>query len=66
MNPQVRYYGAWILLLGSLVGWPLSIFWFARGEPVFVLSLSWLALTLTSIDIIETTDVRRKQEEEDE
>lgn len=40
--------------------------WWAKDEPDFVLSLSWLAITLTALDIIETTDVRVNQEEDDE
>jgi hypothetical protein len=48
---------AWALLIGSLVGWPLSIFVWAKTEPKFVLSLSWLALTLTALDILFTAQV---------
>jgi hypothetical protein len=58
---------AWVLLVGSLIGWGGSLVgvWFA-SEPIGVLSLSWLAITLTALDIIETTDVRRKQEDGDD
>lgn len=48
----------WILLILSLVGWPLSLFWWAKDEPPFVLSLSWLALVLTAIDILFTAQVK--------
>jgi hypothetical protein len=62
MKVKYRIYLAWILLIGSLVGWPLSMFTLARTEPPFVLSLSWLAITLTALDILSTTDVRKEQE----
>lgn len=65
LPPRVRFWLAWGLLIGSLIGWPLSALWFARGEPQFVLGLSWMAITLTALDILETTDVRRKQEEDE-
>jgi hypothetical protein len=55
---------AWTLLIGSILGWPLSALWFARHEPQFILGLSWLALTLTAMDILATTDVRVQHDEE--
>lgn len=50
--------GAWVLLLGSLIGWPLSAFTWAKHEPQFILGLSWLAIILTAVDILGTQDVR--------
>lgn len=62
----VRFVFAWILLIGSLIGWGLSLAGIvAPGEPPFVLSLSWLAIVLTAVGIIETCDVRRKQENDE-
>jgi hypothetical protein len=55
---------AWVLLLGSLAGWPASLIWWAKDEPPFVLSLSWLALVLTSLDLLKTSRVHRDQEDE--
>jgi hypothetical protein len=51
---------AWALLVGSLIGWPLSALTVARHEPQFVLGLSWLAITLTAVDILMTADVHQK------
>jgi hypothetical protein len=56
---------AWVLLGGSLIGWPLSAITVARHEPQFVLGLSWLALTLTAMDILQTTSVRATQEDDE-
>lgn len=61
---RVRLVLAWILLVGSLVGWALSLAGvIAKGEPQFVLSLSWAAITLTAWDIMSTTDVRKQQDD---
>jgi uncharacterized membrane protein YfcA len=54
---------AWVLLIGSLIGWPASALTLASGEPQFILGLSWLALTLTALDVLATTDVRVQHEE---
>jgi hypothetical protein len=54
---------AWVLLVGSLIGWPLSALTFARDEPQAVLGLSWLAITLTALDLLKTSRVHRDQDE---
>jgi hypothetical protein len=56
---------AWTLLVGSLVGWPLSAFTWAKSEPQFILGLSWLAITLTALDFLKTSRVHRDQSDED-
>lgn len=53
---------AWTLLVGSLIGWPLSALTWAKGEPQFILGLSWLAITLTALDFLKTARVHRDQE----
>jgi uncharacterized membrane protein YfcA len=64
VSPKVRVRAAWGLLAASLVGWPLSALTLARDEPQFILGLSWLAITLTALDIVSTQDVREQQEGE--
>lgn len=64
VTPQLRLRLAWVLLLGSLVGWPLSVLTFASGEPPTVLGLSWLAITITALDVVSTADVRVQHERE--
>lgn len=59
MAVKWRMRGAWCLLVVSLVGWPLSAFTLARHEPQFVLGLSWLAITLTALDILGTQQVNK-------
>jgi uncharacterized membrane protein YfcA len=50
---------AWVLLIGSLIGWPLSALTWARDEPQFILGLSWLAITLTALDLLKSSRVHR-------
>lgn len=64
MDPRIRVRMAWVLLTLSLVGWPVSAVTFAKGEPPVVLALSWLAITLTALDIVSTQDVRKQQDGE--
>jgi hypothetical protein len=63
--PKIRRTAAIILLVVTLVAWPISIFTIAKDEPVVVLSLSWFALTLTALDLAATTDTRQHQDEDD-
>jgi uncharacterized membrane protein YfcA len=64
-DPKHRVKLAWLLLIGSLIGWPLSALTWASKEPQFILGLSWLAITLTALDLLATTDVRKEQDGED-
>jgi hypothetical protein len=63
VKPVWRRNGALALVAITLVGWPLSALTWAAHEPQFVLGLSWLAITLTCLDIAATTDVRAEQDE---
>jgi hypothetical protein len=58
---RVRF--AVVLLASTVVGWPLSALTFARTEPPVVLALSWIAISLTAIDILLTATVSQKQDE---
>ncbi len=57
---KIRLRIAWALFWLSLLGWPLSIW--LTDEPPFILSLSWLALTLTAWDVICTSDLKDDSE----
>lgn len=66
MGPRLRRartIAAWILLVGSCLGWPVSALTWARDEPQFVLGLSWLAIILTSADLLSTSQVAEEQDE---
>lgn len=62
LSPLWRLRLAWIIVVASIIGWPVSALTWANGEPQFVLGLSWLALTITALDVLSTSDVRAEQE----
>jgi uncharacterized membrane protein YfcA len=66
MSPRTRRRFAALMLVASLVGWPLSALTLARSEPQFILGLSWLAITFTALDLLFTSDVRVEQENDGE
>jgi hypothetical protein len=43
---------AWLMIVFVIVSTPLSLFWFAKGEPPFVVILSELALAYTALDAL--------------
>jgi hypothetical protein len=63
ISPTRRLQLSWVWLVGSLLGWPISQATFAAGEPPTVLALSWLAITITAIDALLTSDVRAEQDD---
>jgi uncharacterized membrane protein YfcA len=58
---RIRVILAWILLAGSIIGWPLSTLTLAKNEPPFVLSLSWLAIILASAELLTSSQVHEEQ-----
>lgn len=58
-SPKAQLIVAWVLLVGSLIGWPLSQLTVARSEPPFVLGLSWFAIVLGAWNTIVTTQVNK-------
>lgn len=62
---RARTIGAWILLVASIIGWPVSALTLAKDEPQFVLGLSWLAITLTCADLLSTSQVHEEQGKDD-
>lgn len=54
---------AQLLLVVSVIGWPISAFLTWDKEPQFVLALSWIAIILTALDAFWTAEVEQKQDE---
>lgn len=54
---------AWVLLVGALIGWPVSMLTLARQEPPFVLSLSWLAIVIEAASLLTSSQVHENQDE---
>jgi uncharacterized membrane protein YfcA len=62
---RARVAGARVLLAGSIIGWPLSALTVARDEPPFILGLSWLAIILTCVDLLTSSQVHEEQGQQD-
>lgn len=54
---RARVVAAWVLLVGSIVGWPLAAFTFARDEPPVVLSLSFLAIVIEACSLLTASQI---------
>jgi uncharacterized membrane protein YfcA len=63
---RARVIAAWILLAGSVIGWPVSALTVARDEPPFILGLSWLAIILASAELLTSSQVHEEQGEDDQ
>lgn len=57
MSPVNRLRASWIIIVISVIGWPLSAFTVAAQEPPWILALSWGAVIITALDVVSTTDV---------
>jgi hypothetical protein len=57
---------AWVLLIVSILEWPISALTLAKDEPQFVLGLSWMAIAITSLDVLFTASVREQQDKEED
>lgn len=62
---RARTIAAWVLLVGSLAGWPVSMFTWARHEPPFILSLSWLAIVIEAASLLTSSQVHENQDSSD-
>lgn len=64
--PEKRRTWASRVLLLSLAGWALSHVGLLFLPPWFfehmVMAISWVAITLTAVDVLSTTDVRANEE----
>lgn len=58
---RARTVAAWVLLVGSLIGWPVSMATVARDEPPFVLSLSWLAIVIEAASLLTSSQIHEEQ-----
>jgi hypothetical protein len=69
-EPHNRVRSAVVLLAVTLIGWPVTHVLLALSSPpgasgwVFhlLLALSWASLTLTALNILATTEMRKKVE----
>lgn len=58
MTPKHRKRAAWVLLVACFIAWPCTALTVFADEPQGILGLSFLALILTALDILATSDTR--------
>jgi hypothetical protein len=63
VTQRLEVIGGWVLLVGSLILWPISQLTFARREPPVTLGLSWLAITLVALDYLKSSRMHKEQSE---
>ncbi len=51
---NARVIAGWALLVCALVGWPATVW--LTDEPVFVLSLSWLAIVIEAWNMVQIAE----------
>jgi hypothetical protein len=54
LGPRVRVIAGWVMFIGSLIGWPLTVW--LTDEPPFILSLSWMAIVLEAWNMVQIAD----------
>jgi hypothetical protein len=61
-NPHARFYGAVVLFILSIMGGVYSTLILAHGGyEKTLMGISWAAITITAVDVMATTDVRKEQ-----
>lgn len=62
-DPTNRVKFAWGIVIASIVAWPVTAFTVFSKEPQAVMALSWIAIILSAVILLVTTDVRKEQDE---
>lgn len=60
---RAKVWFARVLLVASLILWPVSMVSFAKDEPPVVLSLSWIAIVIEASSLVTASQVHREQGE---
>lgn len=61
---RARTIAAWILLIGTAIGWPVGALTIFRHEPQGVLGLSFLALIVEAGSLLTASQVHEDQAKE--
>lgn len=61
---RARTIAAWVLLVGSVIGWPLTAITVFRHEQQGILGLSWLAIIIESGSLLTSSQVHEQQNDE--
>ncbi len=62
---RARTTAAWVLLVGSIIAWPVSHFTFAHDEAPVTLALSWMAIVIVALDLLTTSQVAERADDKD-
>jgi hypothetical protein len=60
---RARTIAAWVLLIGSAIGWPVSAVTVFSSEPPGILGLSWLAIIISSAELLTASQVHEDQKQ---
>lgn len=52
VSPNVEIVVGWIMVITSIIGWPVSALTFASNEPATVLGISWGALIFAGYSVV--------------
>jgi hypothetical protein len=58
---RARTIAAWILLIGSVIAWPVTAVTVFRDEPQGILGLSFLAIILEAGSLLTSSQVHEEQ-----
>lgn len=58
-----RTVAAWVLLIVSIIGWPLTAMTIFRHEPQGVLGLSWGSIILQAAELLTSSQLHEKQDD---
>lgn len=59
-NPKVQVGLSIAIIVGSLIGWPVSALSVAKEEPQIILAISWLALIFSGYSSLVAALVDKK------
>jgi hypothetical protein len=63
---RARVIAAWILLIGSVIGWPISAMTVFADEPPGILGLSWLAIIIGAAELLTGSQIHHDQGKDDD
>ena len=62
-STTIIIWASWILLVVSVVAWPVTAYTVAKDEPPFILGLSWFAIIYAAANTLLTAYTKRSAEE---
>lgn len=58
---RARTVAAWVLLIGSLIAWPVTALTVFQDEPQGVLGLSFLAIIIEAASLLTSSQIHEEQ-----